>query len=608
MICVENNQRIFLMKKIFVKDSKPGMQTSPWIILGATLILLIVVLVLAIGNTQREKRYITEILSIKGAALIRAVEVGTRTGMMRWQWRGDHVQRILEETARLQDVHYMSLVDENGIVVAHSDPTRIGTVFRSNDKLVHVGPGQKENWEIVTLEDGQRVFEVHRRFQPQFRHEGGFREHPGMMMRHHGMGMAPRADDEDWLRSDKIKHLLIVVGMDVAPFQEAIAAEIRTTIVMSVVLLLLGFSGLVSLFWMYHYRATKKSLQDTSAFADEVVTHLPVGLVATDHNGNIAFFNAAAEKITGKKGANVKGHPTEKIMPTELCGLKKHLDQGNSIIEKEIECLFASDRKVPVSVSATRIINEVGDFVGNILILRDLGEVRHLQEEVRRQEKLAALGGLAAGVAHEIRNPLSSIKGMATYLAGLFERESEPWQAASIMVQEVERLNRVITELLEFARPTSLTYRNTDLEPLLRRSLQLIQQDAEAHDITVALEVSPNICSVLIDPDRISQCLLNLYLNAIESMDKGGRLSVTAHMDHADQNVRIQVHDTGSGIAPQNLNKIFDPYFTTKKSGTGLGLAIVHKIITAHQGRLKAVSTKETGTTFIFWVPCQESI
>ena len=586
------------------------MQTSPWIILGATIILLIVVLVLAIENTQREKRYITEILSIKGAALIRAVEVGTRTGMMRWQWRGDHVQRLLEETARLQDVHYMALVDENGIAVAHSDPTRIGAVFRSNDKLVHIGPGQKENWEIVTLKDGQQVFEVHRRFQPQFLQEGRFMDHPGMMMHRHGrgMGMAPETDDDDWLRSEKMKHLLIVVGMDVAPFQEAIAAEIRTTIVLSVVLLLLGFSGLVSLFWMYNYRATKKSLQDTSAFADEVVTHLPVGLIATDHNGNIAFFNAAAEKITGKKGVNVKGHPTEKIMPTELCGLKKHLDRGNTIIEKEIECVFAYGRKVPVSASATRIVNEVGDFVGNILILRDLGEVRRLQEEVRRQEKLAAVGGLAAGVAHEIRNPLSSIKGMATYLAGLFEKESEPWQAASIMVQEVERLNRAITELLEFARPTSLKRRDTDIEPLLRRSLQLIQQDAEAHDITVALKVSPNICPVLIDPDRISQCLLNLYLNAIESMDKGGQLTVTAHMDHAEQKVSIQVSDTGSGIAPENLNKIFDPYFTTKETGTGLGLAIIHKIITAHKGRLKVVSTKETGTTFIFWVPCNNSI
>ena len=598
------------MPKFFIKDSKPGMQTSPWIILGTTIILLMVVLVLAIENTQREKRYITEILSIKGAALIRAVEVGTRTGMMRWQWRGDHVQRLLEETARLQDVYYMALVDENGLVVAHSDPTRIGTVFRSNDKLIHMKPGQKENWEIVTLADDRKVFEVHRRFQPQFMHQDGFMDRPGMMMHHHGrgMGMAPRPDDDDWLRSEKMKDLLIVVGMDVAPFQEAIAAEIRTTIVMSVVLLLLGFSGLVSLFWMYHYRATKKSLQDTSAFADEVVAHLPVGLIATDYNGNIAFFNAAAEKITGRKGINVKGHPTEKIMPTELCGLKKHLDQGNSIIEKEIECLFAYDRKVPVSVSATRIVNEVGDFVGNILILRDLGEVRRLQEEVRRQEKLAAVGGLAAGVAHEIRNPLSSIKGMATYLAGLFERESKPWQAASIMVQEVERLNRVITELLEFARPTSLKCRDTDLELLLRRSLQLIQQDAEAHEITVALEVAANIYPVFIDPDRISQCLLNLYLNAIESMDKGGQLNVTAHMDQAGRKVSVEVSDTGSGIAPENLDQIFDPYFTTKETGTGLGLAIVHKIITAHQGGLKAVSNRETGTTFIFWVPCKAII
>jgi two-component system sensor histidine kinase HydH len=357
---------------------------------------------------------------------------------------------------------------------------------------------------------------------------------------------------------------------------------------------------------MHHYRATKKTLRDTSAFADKVVTHLPVGVIATDHNGNIAFFNATAEKITNKKGKEVKGYPLEAVISAELCGFQKRLDRGDNIMEKEVECVFTPGRSVPLSISASRIINDVGEFVGNILILRDLGEVRRLQEEVQRQEKLAAVGGLAAGVAHEIRNPLSSIKGMATYFVGLFEKKSEPWQAADVMIQEVDRLNRVITELLEFARPTNLNRRDTDIEAVISRSLQLIQQDAESHAVNIELDATFKSSQVWVDPDRISQCLLNLYLNAIQAMDNGGQLTVKADMDNADK-MRIQISDTGAGIASENLDKIFDPYFTTKNSGTGLGLAVVHKIITAHNGNIKVVSTYGKGTTFILWIPSKQS-
>jgi two-component system sensor histidine kinase HydH len=358
---------------------------------------------------------------------------------------------------------------------------------------------------------------------------------------------------------------------------------------------------------MHHYQTTKKSLRDASAFADEVVSHLPVGLIATDSKGNVAFFNAVAEKITGKRGTEVKGQPVDMIIPSKLFDFKNKIDSGKRISEEEIGCRFEDGSKVPLSVSATRITNEVDEFVGHVLILRDMREVRRLQEEVRRQEKLAAVGGLAAGVAHEIRNPLSSIKGMATYFAGLFEEDSHPRKAAEVMIQEVDRLNRTITELLEFARPTNLNRTETDIEPLLHRGLQLIQQDAEAHGVATKLTVSKNLCPVSIDSDRILQCLLNLFLNAIESMEDGGQLNIEADEDTMEK-IRICISDTGNCISPENLNNIFNPYFTTKPNGTGLGLAIVHKIITAHNAHLKVVSTPEKGTSFIIWIPCKNSV
>lgn len=576
------------------------MQTSPWIILGSTIILLIVVMVLAYQNTNRERRYMSELLSAKGAALIRAVEAGARTGMMGMMWGGQQIQQLLEETARLPDVSYMAVMDQAGLAVAHSDPKQIGQPFDPSRKITHLGPDQNENWELVTLTEGQRIFEVHRHFRPLSAYRGDEVGHMQRMMRRHRM-MMERTDD--WFSPEKQSQLLIIVGLDVTPFEEAIRSDIQTTVILSVVMLLLGFGGFVSLFWMHSYRTTKKSLQDTSAFADEVVSHLPVGLIATDAAGRITFFNEAAEKITGLKRERAQNQTPDTLLPDGLCGLQKSLDQGIAISEQEMECTFAGNKQVPVSVSASRIDNEAGEVVGHVLILRDLSEIRRLQDEIRRQEKLAAMGGLAAGVAHEVRNPLSSIKALATFFSGQFAEGSDGKEAAGVMVQEVDRLNRVITELLDFARPSDLKREPSDIRELISRSIKLIQQDASNKNIKIEVDTADDLCPVWIDPDRLAQCLLNLYLNAIQAMDNGGTLTVNCHAGDAE-NVEIGVNDTGQGIAPGHLNKIFDPYFTTKKKGTGLGLAIVYKIIEAHGGNINVMSTLDKETTFIISIPC----
>jgi two-component system sensor histidine kinase HydH len=199
---------------------------------------------------------------------------------------------------------------------------------------------------------------------------------------------------------------------------------------------------------------------------------------------------------------------------------------------------------------------------------------------------------------------LSSIKGLATFFAAQFEDGSESKQAAGVMIQEVDRLNRVITELLDFARPTDLKCIATELRPLLMRSIQLIQQEAAKLNIQIDTHIPEEICPVMIDADRIAQCLLNLYLNAIQAMEGGGTLTVRCEAE-GNQHVRIVVSDTGPGIEADHLSKIFNPYFTTKNKGTGLGLAIVHKIVEAHQARLKVDSAPGKGAAFTLRFACQ---
>jgi two-component system sensor histidine kinase HydH len=173
------------------------------------------------------------------------------------------------------------------------------------------------------------------------------------------------------------------------------------------------------------------------------------------------------------------------------------------------------------------------------------------------------------------------------------------------MIRETDRLNRVITELLEFARPTQFNLKSTDINELLEHSVRLIHQEADTKGITIKLNLLRQQVAVEIDSDRFSQCLLNLYLNALQAMNNGGRLFIENSITDVGH-IKIEIKDTGSGIKPEDLNKIFDPYFTTKTKGTGLGLAIVHNIIEAHKGQIKVRSIPGQGTIFTIVIPAEK--
>lgn len=234
------------------------------------------------------------------------------------------------------------------------------------------------------------------------------------------------------------------------------------------------------------------------------------------------------------------------------------------------------------------------------------GEVRRLEEEVRRKEKLAAVGNLAAGVAHEIRNPLSSIKGYATYFGQRFPEGSDDREAAAVMVREVDRLNRVITDLIGLSRPSDVRPRPVCLENVVAHVMRLIRQDAEQRKVTLEYRTSRRVPNVLVDSERMGQALLNLCLNALDAMPDGGHMTLA--IAKGKRRVCLMVRDTGTGIAPPARAHIFDPYFTTKGQGTGQGLAMVHKIVAAHDGEISVYSRPagEDGrgeTIFRVWLP-----
>ena len=204
----------------------------------------------------------------------------------------------------------------------------------------------------------------------------------------------------------------------------------------------------------------------------------------------------------------------------------RELGKERPIVEKELDCAVGEGRTVPLEVIAAILRDDEGALIGRIALVRDLSELQHLRNEVERSQRLAAVGSLAAGVAHEIRNPLSSLKGFATYFRQRYGGVPDDVKVADIMIQEVDRLNRVITELLEFSRPMELKRKETDLAGLVRHTLGTIEGQAREKGITVQTDLPPGLPEASIDPDRLTQVFLNLFLNAIAAMDRGGILSV----------------------------------------------------------------------------------
>jgi two-component system sensor histidine kinase HydH len=571
----------------------------PWALIGAVVILLPLFTLMTLTNINRQKEKSIQLLLEKGAALIRSFEAGTRTGMMGMHPGGFQLQRLLTETAQQPDIVDLLVTDATGKIIADNDLKMIGRYYGTEMDLNKISEIQTPQWRILKNRSGTRVFEVYRRFTP-IRRPGGWMHGGGMMGRRMQQNSTVR---EMYQRSLNEPAKIIFVGLDMTAVDEAHRSDIRHAVIMGSILLLAGFSGFTLLFVFQGYRATRASLSRIKAFSDNVVENMPIGLIALDDRQQIAAFNHAAESMMQISFRDAVARPAEQILPPELCAELQCPEIQDHVIEKEIDCTVGSGMTVPLEIGASRLVDNTGTFLGYVILFKDLTEVRALRREIERSQRLASVGRLAAGVAHEIRNPLSSIKGFATYFKQRFQDVPEDRQTASIMIQEVDRLNRVVSQLLEFARPVTVSPKASSFEAILKDSLKLIERQAQDKQITVDARNSAQIDRVEIDPDRINQVLLNLYLNALEAMEPGGRLQVEVSGNGAGSGLIIQISDTGHGISGEDLSRIFDPYFTTKSSGTGLGLAIAHNIVETMGGTIDVRSETGKGTTFTVTLP-----
>ena len=329
------------------------------------------------------------------------------------------------------------------------------------------------------------------------------------------------------------------------------------------------------------------NIKDLEFFNTKVIESLPSGLFTADINGSVLIFNHAAELISGIKKETVIGNPIKIALPF----LDSPPESGK--YEEILSINAESEKIIGLNITVLRDINE--NKTGYIGIFQDLTEKKRLESEMKNKEKWAAIGELSANIAHEIRNPLASLRGSIEMLKEGKIPEKHREKLMGIALSEMERLNNTISDFLTYSSPKPLEIQPVDLHAILDSTLELLKNTEHKSGISIKRDFEGQLF-IHADPEKIRQVFWNLGANAFEAMDNSGELTVSTK--NSPKNVTVSFSDTGSGISQMNINKIFYPFFTTKERGTGLGLSIAYRIIEEHNGRLIVTSRPGIKTTF----------
>jgi PAS domain S-box-containing protein len=345
-------------------------------------------------------------------------------------------------------------------------------------------------------------------------------------------------------------------------------------------------------------------------YLEGVLEHMGNGLVAVDANGLVTTFNTAAEKFISKTSETVLGKPVEEVLSAELCALlRQTVEDGQCISEVEVT-MSAEDSMRYISCSTALMEEPETGGRGAILVISDVTRIKELEQERNTIQRLASLGEVAAGMAHEIKNPSVSIKTFAELLPEKYEDYEFRHNFSRIVSQEIDRINNLVGELLSFSRNTVLRREDVDVGTLVDEVLLLLTPQLDAQKIRLISHFEEGILPVSADRDQLKQAVFNICLNAIQAMPNGGRLRVGVTGVKGGEGeagwqagkIRVFVEDTGIGISALERERIFDPFFTTKAEGTGIGLSISHRIVHDHGGTIQ-VRSNNGSTMFEIYLP-----
>ena len=351
--------------------------------------------------------------------------------------------------------------------------------------------------------------------------------------------------------------------------------------------------------------AATRSLADLRALHERIVESIRSGLITTDLEGQIYIFNAAAEEITGYNAEEVSGKNASMFfgdMTRQTAVSMEAAASGKVSPRFEVDSLTQSGFMLHLGFSIAPLFIESGEKSGFVITFQDLTDVRVMEETARRQDRLAAVGRLAASIAHEIRNPLAAMRGSIQMLRSEMKDDSDHAQLMEIILRESDRLNKIVTDYLNYARPRPASMEKVDVGNVIHETLKLLRNSPEISDGHRLKEDLPDEPLMIKgDAEQLKQVCWNVTRNALQSMPNGGEFTITAQKTDA-RRVHISFKDSGCGMSPEQVERLFEP-FTSTTGGTGLGMSIVYQIIRDHSGTINVRSREGKGTTISVELP-----
>ena len=533
-------------------------------IVVAAFLLAALLATLTVRNIRREQRLMRNFLTHEGLTLIRAFEAGARTTMMHRMRGDDPLADLVAETVKEPSVAYIRVVDGKGAEVAAAGRWPVAPRPELGRILAAERP-------LTTVIAGEGVFEVASRFTP--------------VSAAGGMGMMRW---RNWNCGPERGPMAIYLGLRTDEFDRARRVDVRHALLLGGILFLVGSAGFYFIFVYQEMRVARRTLADMELYTENVIESLPAGLVTVDAEGRVVSANRRAGEIIGRPVEEIVGRRLDEAVPA--CPVA---GPGEELVDKPFVCEHGDGTAIPVRVSASTLHDRAGRVNGMVIIVRDVREIQEIEEKLEQSRRLAALGRMAAGIAHEIRNPLGTLRGFAQLFVRKFSGRPEEQQHARMMVEEVDRLNRTVSALLQFARPREPEMQEVDLGGLAARAAGFMADEFAAKGIDFRLDCGRGVM-IEADPDLLRQLLLNLLHNALAATESGGRVEVA--VEPVEAGAVLRVSDTGCGMSPGDKARMFDPFFSRRKGGTGLGLAVAHQIITAHRGEVSVDSEPGRGT------------
>lgn len=530
----------------------------------------------------------------RAESLFWAIEGGARFFHCRTE---AELSGLLAEMARQPGIAWIALVDKEGNIKADSNKEIAGAQLYTPREMERLMADETVRGRFSP--DDPDIYEAWRLFNP-----GRLRgQRRGMRQNSLGDGI-----------------FYIFMALDAGEFKNGLREYVWRLILLAALVNFSLLGGITLVFYAHSLRASRRELADAQALSAQVIKSYPSPLLVADAKGFVSLLNEPAKKLFGIK--NLKRiHKLEDFKCLDWQSRLGELAAGRTIFERETELAFPDGKKEPVSLTAASIRDSAGNAAGALFIFRNLAEINLLKNRLRQSERLTTLEKLASGLAHEIRNPLSSICGYANYLEKKNAADPMAQGAARLLVEEAQRLNGVLDDLLSIARPPRLNLKEASLPAIARKAFMLAQPDAQTRNISLEMnlpEKLENGPDALVDADKLTQALLNLLLNAIQILPEGGKAGLELDFASAAQSGekensppyagdgwRLKVWDNGPGMAEDVKSQIFTPYFTTRASGTGLGLSITREIVESHGGAIHVESQPGKGAAFTIFLPAK---